>query len=105
MHVCVPVVVTDVLCNRALRPKLIVPPPLPPQKKHSPTSQSSLSEIAVVSPESQFARRRSPGCKSIRLLIYITLQFDGNTFRDVMLVKLGFHMYSHCVSIHVYSLF
>ena len=43
MHVRVPVVGTDVLCNRALRPKLIVPPPLLPQKKHSPASQSSLS--------------------------------------------------------------
>ena len=37
--------------------------------------------------------------------MYITLQFDGHTFRDVILVNLGFHMCRHCVSIHAYSLF
>ena len=61
----------------------------------------SLKRNAVVSPESRFARRRSPGYWSIRPMTYNTLQQGENTFRGVISVTLGFHKCSHCFSMHI----
>ena len=39
--------------------------------------------------------------KSIRPMAYNTLQRGENTFRGVILVTLGFHMSSYCLSMHI----
>ena len=67
----------------------------------SASVSDTLTEIAVVSSESRFARRRSPGHWSIRLMTYNTLQHGENAFRGVILVTLGFHMCSHRLSMHI----
>ena len=58
---------------------------------------ASKNRIAIVSPESWFARRRSPGLRFARW--HSTLYNMVNLLlRDVILVNLGFNMYSHCLS-------
>ena len=57
----------------------------------------AIVRIAIVSPESWFTRRRSPGLRFARW--HTTLYNMVNLLlRDVILVNLGFNMYSHCLS-------